>query len=123
MSLVLAAEKEEAAGKRFLIVADQFCNKQIVEIIRDKFPQFRDALPTGEVLESGGFPAAGVPDFDNRRSVEVLGMRYRSLAESIEDVVKSMQTSFIRKVYIWPTRDTYLRMESSLESSEGTCRG
>ncbi|MCJ1464135.1 methylglyoxal reductase (NADPH-dependent) gre2 [Pseudocyphellaria aurata] len=100
MSLVLAAEKEEAAGKRFLIVAGKYNDKQIMGIIGHKFPQFRQPrvyLPTGEALETGNLSAPRVPDFDNRRSVEVLGMRYRSLAESIEDAVKSLQGSFIRK--------------------------
>lgn len=88
---VLAAEKKEAAGKRFFIVADKFCNKQIAEIICEKFPQLRDKLPTGEALKSGDFPAAGTPDFDNSRSVDVLGITYRSLTESIVDTVKSLQ--------------------------------
>lgn len=70
---VLASEKKEAAGKRFLIVADKFCNKQIAEIIGEMFPLLRDRLPTGEALETSDFPATGMPDFDNSGSVEVLG--------------------------------------------------
>lgn len=89
LSHVLAAEKKEAAGKRFLIVADKFCNRQILEIIGEKFPQLRGKLPTGKELEEDDFSAARMPSFDNRRSVEVLGMTYRSLAESIVDVVKA----------------------------------
>lgn len=91
LSHVLALEKKEAAGKRFVIVAGNFCNKQIVEIIGENFPKLRDRLPTGEALKPGDFPAAGKPDIDNRRSVEVLGMTYRSLADSIRDTVKSLQ--------------------------------
>lgn len=91
LSHVLAVENQEAAGKRFVIVADNFCNKQIVEIIGENFPLLRDGLPTGEALKPGDFPAAGKPDIDNRRSVEVLGMTYRSLADSIVDTVKSLQ--------------------------------
>lgn len=91
LSHVLAAEKEEAAGKRFFIVADKFSNKQIAEIIGEKFPQLKDRLPTGDALKPGDFPAAGTPNFDNRRSVEVLGLTYRSLEESVVDTVKSLQ--------------------------------
>ena len=90
LSHVLAAEKQEAAGKRFFIVADKFSNKQIAEIIAEKFPQLKDGLPTGDALKSGDFPAAGTPGFDNRRSVEVLGLTYRSLEESVVDTVKSL---------------------------------
>jgi nucleoside-diphosphate-sugar epimerase len=88
---VLTAEKEEAAGKRFFIVAGRFSNKDIVEIIHDAFPQLRDNLPTGEALESGDYPKEGVANFDNSRSVEVLGLKYRLLKESIVDAVKSLQ--------------------------------
>lgn len=48
LSHVLAAEKEEAAGKRLFIVADNFCYKQIAEIIGDMFPELSDKLPTKE---------------------------------------------------------------------------
>ena len=88
---VLALEKEEAAGKRFFIVASHFSNKEIAGIIGKRFPELRDNLPTGEALVSGDYPAAGIYDFDNRRSVEVLGLTYRSLEESIVDTVKSLQ--------------------------------
>lgn len=100
LSHVLAAEKEEAAGKRFLIAADKYCNKQIVEVIGKNFPQVRDLLPTGLALNSGDFTASGMHDFDNRSSVEVLGMRYRSLEESIVDTVKFLQENVrVRRSY------------------------
>lgn len=91
LSHVLALEEKEAAGKRFLIAAGKFSNKRIAEIIGEKFPQLRDRLPTGEALKPGDFPAAGTSDLDNRRSVEVLGITYRSLEESVVDTVKSLQ--------------------------------
>lgn len=87
----LAAEKPEAAGQRFFIVGERFCNKEIAEIIDENFPDLKDGLPTGEALRPGDFPEAGTADFDNRRSVEVLGMKYRSLKESIVDTVRSLQ--------------------------------
>ncbi|MCJ1470689.1 methylglyoxal reductase (NADPH-dependent) gre2, partial [Pseudocyphellaria aurata] len=92
LSFVLAAEKEEAAGERLVIAADKFCNKQIVEIIADEFPYMRDRLPTGEALKNGDFPAEGIPEIDNRRSVEVLGMTYRSLRESVVDNINRLQS-------------------------------
>lgn len=98
LSLVLAAEKEEVAGKRFLIFANPVCNQQFVEIIDKNFPQFRDKLPTGAALERGAF-SAGAPDFDNSPSVEGLGMTYRSMEESIVDVVKSL---LVRKILVEP---------------------
>lgn len=90
---VLAAEKKEAAGKRFVMVADKFCNKQIAEVLSENFPDLSDRLPKGENLKSGDFPAGGIPDLDNRRSVEVLGMKYRSFTESVVDTAKDLQPS------------------------------
>lgn len=57
----------------------------------ERFQELRDRLPAGTALKPGGSPAAGVPDFDNGRLVEVLGMRLRWFAESIEDTVRSLQ--------------------------------
>lgn len=96
LSHVLAAEKEEAAGERFVIVADKFCNKQMAEVISENFPDLSYRLPTGEQLKSGDFPAGGTPDFDNRRSVEVLGMKYRSFTESIVDTAKALQARRVK---------------------------
>ena len=87
----LAVEKPEAGGKRFFIVAGHFCNKEIAEIISEEFPELRDRLPSGEALKPGDYPEKGTSGFDNSRSVEVLGMKYRALRECIVDTVKSLQ--------------------------------
>jgi nucleoside-diphosphate-sugar epimerase len=87
---VLAAEKEEAAGKRFFTVSSHFSNKEIAEIIGQEFPQFRDRLPTGEALKPGGYPADGLYGFDNSRAREILGLTFRPLRESIVDAVRSL---------------------------------
>lgn len=89
---VLALQTEGAAGKRFFIVASHFSNKEIAEIIGKRFPELQGKLPTGEALTPGDYPAAGIYDFDNRRSVDVLGLTYQSLENSIVDTVKSLQT-------------------------------
>ena len=88
---VLAAEKDEAGGKRFFIVSGHFCNKEIAEIIREEFPELKDNLPTGDALQPGAYPEQGTYGFDSSRSKNVLGLTYRSLRESIVDTVKSLQ--------------------------------
>ena len=88
---VLAAEKDEAGGKRFFIVGGRFCNKEIAEIIGEEFPELRENLPMGEALQPGAYPDKGTYGFDNVRSKSVLGLTYRSLRESIVDTVKSLQ--------------------------------
>lgn len=103
LSHVLAVEKDEAAGKRFFIVADRYPIKQIMEIMDENFPHLRYQLPRGEALEPSSFPATVMADFDNRRSVEVLGMTYRSFTESIMDTVKSFKS-----LPVGPTHNTIL---------------
>jgi len=87
---VLAAEKEEAANKRFFVVTGYFSNKEIAQIVAKEYPQYKDGLPTKDT-PGGDYPKGGVYKFDNSRSKEVLGLTYRSLEESIKDTVKSFQ--------------------------------
>lgn len=88
---VLAVEKDEAAGKRFFITKGNFCNREIVDIIDEEFPEYRDRLPRGEALKTGDWPAAGVHGWDNTQSVQVLGVTYRPFKECVVDTVKSLQ--------------------------------
>lgn len=89
---VLAAEKDEAAGKRFFIVGGYFCIKEVVEIMGEAFPDLKANLPAGEALKPGAYPEEGIYGFDNGRSKSVLGLTYRPLREAVVDTVKSLQT-------------------------------
>ncbi|KAJ8071085.1 hypothetical protein OCU04_001430 [Sclerotinia nivalis] len=87
---VKAIEVPEAAGKRIFITEGYFSNKEICEIIRKNFPEYEEELP-GRDVEGGGYPEEGVHKFDNGRAVNVLGLRYRGLEESIVDLVRSLK--------------------------------
>lgn len=87
---VLAFEKPRAGGKRILTVSGLYSNKEIVEIIEKRFPEFRSCLPLGKALATGDYPESGVYQFDNSLAQEILGIRFRSLEESIVDTVHSM---------------------------------
>ncbi|KAG5209608.1 NADPH-dependent methylglyoxal reductase GRE2 [Trichophyton interdigitale] len=91
MAHVLAAEKSEAANKRFFLVAGTYCNADIVEIISEKFPELRDKLPSGDALAPGIVPLEQRFGFDTSRSKDMLGLTYRPLTESVVDAVKSLQ--------------------------------
>lgn len=97
LSNILAVEKNEAAGKRFLLLAGKYCNKQIVEAIYANFPLLRDTLPQGDALKLGDFnpyfSGTWMSDCSNQTSREVLGTTYRPLVESVVDAVKSWQWS------------------------------
>ncbi|EED18729.1 NAD dependent epimerase/dehydratase, putative [Talaromyces stipitatus ATCC 10500] len=89
---VLAIEKDEAAGKRYFLCASPFCNVDLVEIIAESFPKYKDLLPKGDALELGRYPGSGPPyKVDHSRSVNELGLKYRTLKESVEDTVKSIE--------------------------------
>ncbi|EFQ98071.1 NADPH-dependent methylglyoxal reductase GRE2 [Nannizzia gypsea CBS 118893] len=91
MAHVLAAEKPEAANKRFFLVAGTYSNEEIVGIISEKFPELKDKLPSGDALIPGVVPKESRLGFDSSRSKEVLGLTYRPLTESVVDAVKSLQ--------------------------------
>lgn len=87
---VKAMELPDAANKRFFVTAGYFSNKEICEIIRKHFPEYKNELPAPEV-KGGDYPEAGVYKYDNSRSIKVLGLKYRTLEESIVDTVKSLK--------------------------------
>ncbi|KAK2624282.1 hypothetical protein QTJ16_006232 [Diplocarpon rosae] len=87
---VKAVELPEAANQRFFVTAGYFSNSEIADVIRRNFPEYKDQLP-GPDVKGGDRPAAGLYGWDNTRSVEVLGLKYRGLEESIVDLVKSLK--------------------------------
>jgi len=87
---VKAMELSAADGQRFFVTAGYFSNKEISEIIRKHFPEYHDKLPTPET-PGGDYPKAGVYKYDNSKAVKVLGLKWRTLEESIVDTVKSLQ--------------------------------
>ena len=84
---VRAIELEKAAGKRFFVTAGYMSNKDLIDIIREEFPEYRSQLPE--------HPDSDMPKevykYDNSRSIQVLGLKYRSLRECVVDTVKSLQ--------------------------------
>jgi len=86
---VKGVELEQAGGKRFFTTAGFFSNRQLVEIIRKNFPQYKDTLPN-ENAKGGDLPQP-IYKIDNSRSKEVLSLKYIPLEKSVVDTVKSFQ--------------------------------
>lgn len=84
---VLAFEKPEAAGQRYLIATSVYSYQQIVDIIRNNFPELHNVTPKGDT----GAPIPAVYQLDTSRAVKDLGMRFRPLTETVVDMVKSLQ--------------------------------
>lgn len=87
---VRAVEVPAAQGKRFFATAGLFSNRQIVEIVRRNFPEYEPLLPGTEV-QGGDFPEGEIYGFDNSRTADVLGIKFRSLEESIVELVRSLK--------------------------------
>ncbi|KAL1643457.1 Glycine-rich RNA-binding protein 2, mitochondrial [Diplodia intermedia] len=87
---VPAVEKEEAGGKRFFFTAGYFTNKQVANIIWDRFPEYRDDLPDPD-SEGGGFPPEGVYKVDNSQARRLLGSDFTPFEKCVVDTVKSFK--------------------------------
>ncbi|KAF2396255.1 NAD(P)-binding protein [Trichodelitschia bisporula] len=87
---VKAVELPEAGGKRFFATAGFYSNKEIADIVRNHFPEYKN-LP-GPDIKGGDYPTEGLYKVDNSRVKSVLGTKFTSLEDSIVDLVKSLQT-------------------------------
>jgi hypothetical protein len=83
-------EIEEAANKRFFITAGYFNNRQIADAIRKHYPEYKEMLPT-ENAPGGGFPEDGLLGYDNRQTINILRIRFRSIETCIVDSVASFK--------------------------------
>ncbi|KAL7931334.1 hypothetical protein V8C35DRAFT_329620 [Trichoderma chlorosporum] len=84
---VLAYEKPEAAGQRYLIANSAYSYQQICDIIREKFPEQRGLTPKGNT----GAPRGDTYELDTTKAVTELGLKFRPLQETIVDMVNSLK--------------------------------
>ncbi|KAI8235633.1 hypothetical protein K4K54_005650 [Colletotrichum sp. SAR 10_86] len=87
---VMAMEKEQAGNQRFFITGGYCSNRQIIEIIRKNFPEYKSALPS-KCTKGGELPDK-VYKVNNQRSIDILGIKYRSFEECVVDTVRSFGT-------------------------------
>lgn len=87
MAHVKAIELPEAAGKRFFVTAGYYSDKDIVDCIRQDFPELRSQLPPQDSVDD---KPNDVFKYDNSRSLDLLGLKYRSLRDCVADTVKSL---------------------------------
>ncbi|KAJ5986027.1 methylglyoxal reductase (NADPH-dependent) gre2 [Penicillium canescens] len=87
---IRAMEVLGTVNQRFLLTAGYFSNKEICEVIRGSFPDYRPQLPD-QNTGGGGYPNEGLYGFDNSQATKKLGLTYRTLSASITDTVMSLQ--------------------------------
>ncbi|KAL1644939.1 hypothetical protein SLS58_004010 [Diplodia intermedia] len=81
-----AYEKEEAAGQRYFITSGTYSNQQVCDVIRKHFPELRNRVPEG----TPGAPLADMWGVDNSKAGRELGIKFRTLEETIVDNVKNL---------------------------------
>lgn len=84
---VRAIEVAEAGGQRFLVTAGHYTNKDIADAIREAYPDLESKLPPKDAPSD---MPADVYGADNSKAIQVLGLKYRSLKDSVTDTVKSL---------------------------------
>lgn len=84
---VKAIQVPQAGGNRFFVTAGYFSNKDIVEAVRETYPQFESKLPPSDTPSD--FPA-DVYKYSNQKSINILGINYRPLKETVSDTVKTL---------------------------------
>jgi nucleoside-diphosphate-sugar epimerase len=94
---VLAMEKPEANGKRFILDGDGYHSDSLrgnVIAVNDVIAKCREYFPDYQFTDAPGEnPAAIKPGFrttDNTLSKEVLGLEYTDMGETFKDSVSSM---------------------------------
>lgn len=86
----LEVQGKDVKGKRVFAVAGYFSNERIEKVVRGwEEGRGEGGSREGEKEDGGGWERWGY-GFDNSRSREVLGLRYRGLKACVEDTVKAM---------------------------------
>ncbi|CAG8977031.1 hypothetical protein HYALB_00008889 [Hymenoscyphus albidus] len=83
---VRAYESDMAAGQRYLTASSGFTYQQIVDIIREEFPEKKKSTPVGRANEP--FPVVYHPS--NEKVKRELGLEFRNLRTTIVDMVNQM---------------------------------
>lgn len=86
----LAYEKPEAANQRFLIANRGYSYQVFVDILKEKFPDLASKIPSKANPVNDAFPD-GVYKVDNSKARTVLGIKFRSIEETVVDTVKYLQ--------------------------------
>ena len=87
LSLFRSLSVPETGNHRFLITASSYCNQEIADIVRSSLPEQAHKIPLGE-------PGRRLADThystDSSRAQKILGVKFKSLGESIVPLAKQL---------------------------------
>lgn len=80
------------SGKRLFATAGLYSNREIAEIVRRQFEEYKDKLPEeGKDVGGGPLPEDKRFKFDNSETTRLLGIEWIGLEKSIGDTVRSLK--------------------------------
>lgn len=86
---VMAIEKKEFANERvFLTSSEQICNKKLLEVIHEKFPELRHRLPARQMWQVADYPEGGVYKVDAARAKALIGRDFTPLEKTVIETVE-----------------------------------
>ncbi|OGE47017.1 hypothetical protein PENARI_c075G08836 [Penicillium arizonense] len=83
-----AYELPEAGGQRFFVAEGNFSYQMIADILRERLPEVRERVPIG--MPQSGLGNVEVYGVDNSKSKQLLGIKYRTLQNSVLDAAQSL---------------------------------
>ncbi|KAJ5610867.1 flavonol reductase [Penicillium lagena] len=83
-----AFQTPEAGGHRFLVCGGNFSFQQMADILREKVPEVRNRVPTGN--PGSGFGKVELYTPDSSKAETILGIQFRDLEETVVDSARSL---------------------------------
>jgi nucleoside-diphosphate-sugar epimerase len=88
---VKAMENPRAGGQRLYTVGGRFTNREIADVVRNNFPDFKDKVPGPDVPGGGCPPDSELFKFNTDKTNQLLGINWISLEKSLGDLVESLK--------------------------------
>lgn len=88
---IRALEEPSAGGQRLFTTPGWFTHREVVEIVRRKFPEYEDKLPGPEVKGGDLPPKDKSFKINNDATKKLLNFEWISLEKSITDLVESLK--------------------------------
>jgi nucleoside-diphosphate-sugar epimerase len=82
-----AGAAEMGNERVFLTSAEQFCHRDILEIMHEEVPELRARLPDRQDWDGLGYPEGGVYKVDATRARELIGKEFITLRQCVVETV------------------------------------
>jgi nucleoside-diphosphate-sugar epimerase len=94
---VIAIEDERFGNERiFLTSSEQFCIRDVLEIIYERFPELRARLPASDTWDVAAYPESGVYKVDTARAKVLIGKEFTPLRSTVIETV-NMYKEYLRQ--------------------------